>query len=122
MNGRSSSPAPGELSAANVVKYLVRRGVIGRADGVTRVVELGAGVSNTVLAVEAGSVRVVVKQALPRLRVADEWLADPRRAITEGRAIQRWCELLPGKAADVLDRDDDDCIVTIRLAPPHWRS
>lgn len=122
MLARSYSLAPGELSATNVVTYLVGRRVIGRADEVTRVVELGAGVSNTVLAVEAGLVRVVVKQALPRLRVADEWLADPRRAITEGRAIERWCELLPGKAADVLDRDDDGCIITIRLAPPHWRS
>jgi hypothetical protein len=30
--------------------------------------------------------RVVVKQALPRLRVEDEWLAKRERAINEARA------------------------------------
>ena len=57
------------LSAETVGVYLAERGVIPPGVRVAAS-ELGGGVSNVVLAVRAGDLRVVVKQALPRLRVA----------------------------------------------------
>jgi hypothetical protein len=43
---------------------------------------LGGGVSNWVILFDCGG-GVVVKAALPRLRVRDEWLVDPSRAVLE---------------------------------------
>ena len=58
------------LSAASVGAYLQARKVFRKGDSM-RVDELGGGVSNIVLAVSCEDTRVVVKQALPRLRVED---------------------------------------------------
>src|SRR5438445_7786193 len=76
------------LDETTVVDHLRARAVLDAGEpAVAR--RLGGGVSNTVLAVDAPSRRVVVKQALPRLRVEREWLADPARTVTEGRALRR---------------------------------
>jgi aminoglycoside phosphotransferase (APT) family kinase protein len=106
------------LDATTVGDYLVRRGVLERPPD--RVVELAGGVSNVVLLAEAGPTRVVVKQALPRLRVADEWYADPARALTEARALRLLGELTPGAVPDVLDEDADRFALTIAAAPDGW--
>ena len=55
---------------------------------------LGGGVSNWVILFDCGE-GVVVKAALPRLRVRDEWLADPSRAVLEGRAMAALGARLP---------------------------
>ena len=70
-----------------------------------RVEELGGGVSNVVLAVSWEDKRVVVKQALPRLRVEDEWLAKRERAVNEARALQLAARITPGRVPALLDVD-----------------
>jgi 5-methylthioribose kinase len=62
-----------DLDEQNVLAYLSSRGLVPAAGGKVR--QLGGGVSNVVLAIGEGPGSMVVKQALPRLRVADEWLA-----------------------------------------------
>ena len=57
------------LSAASVGAYLQARKVFRKGDSMR--VDEGGGVSNIVLAVSCEDTRVVVKQALPRLRVED---------------------------------------------------
>jgi len=112
---------PALLSAETVADYLVARGVFEDARGV-EARELGGGVSNVVLAVRCGDRRVVVKQALPRLRVADEWLAKRERAITEAAALRLAGRLSPGTVPDVLDVDHDACVLTITAAPNGWEN
>ena len=73
------------LTAATVLPYLRARGVIGPEPATAD--ELGGGVSNVVLAVRAGETGLVLKQALPRLRVAEEWLAKRERTLVEARAL-----------------------------------
>ena len=73
------------------------------------------------LSVHRGDLRVVVKQALPRLRVADEWLAKRERAITEGEALRLAQQLTPGSVPQVLDVDEVACALTITEAPADWR-
>jgi 5-methylthioribose kinase len=107
------------LSAATVGEYLVGRGLVRPGDRV-EARELGGGVSNVVLAVQADGLSCVVKQALPRLRVATEWLAKRERAITEGKALALAARLTPGAVPDVLDLDEEACAVALALAPPHW--
>ena len=64
--------------------YLAARGLHATADGLD-VEELTGGVACAVFAVHGEGKRVVVKQALERFRVADEWLVPPERALTEAR-------------------------------------
>ena len=93
--------------------YLQARKVFRTGDSL-RVEELGGGVSNIVLAVSCEDTRVVVKQALPRLRVEDEWLAKRERAINEARALRLAHTITPGCVPALLDVDrrplrvDDD--------------
>lgn len=109
------------LSARTVASYLVERGLFDR-QGTVEARELGGGVSNVVVLARQGSLRVVVKQALGRLRVADEWFARRDRAVTEGEALVLAQRLVPGFVPEVLDVDREACAITISAAPPGWRS
>src|SRR2546421_6477888 len=99
---------PALLSAETVADYLAARGIFDDARGV-EVRELGGGVSNVVLAARRGDRRVIVKQALPRLRVVEEWMAKRERSINEGEALRLAGRLSPGTVPDVLDIDHDAC-------------
>jgi 5-methylthioribose kinase len=79
-------------------------------------------VSNVVLAARQNDRRVVVKQALGKLRVADEWLATRERAITEGEALRLAGRLIPGSVPAVLDLDRESCALTISEAPTLWKN
>ena len=85
--------------------YLVARGLVPRGVELT-VEELAGGVSGTVLAVRGPGIALVVKQALPRLRVADEWIAPARRTDTEAAALRLAARLIPGRVPPVVDSDD----------------
>ncbi len=104
------------LSVASVADYLAARGVLPGSDGVLAR-ELGGGVSNVVISAHHGDQRVVVKQALPRLRVHDEWLAKRERALNEGEALRLAAEITPGSVPRVLDVDGELCALTIEEAP-----
>ncbi len=78
---------------------------------------LGGGVSNWVIRFDVGP-GVVVKQALAQLRVREEWLADPRRAVLEGYAMAALGERLPaGDVPQVLFVDEDLCLLGMMSAP-----
>jgi 5-methylthioribose kinase len=107
------------LTAESAAAYLRARGVIG--DDPATADELGGGVSNVVLAVTSGDRRLVLKQALPRLRVESEWLAKRERALAEGRALAIAHRVLPpGSVPEVLDVDPDRFALTIERAPEGW--
>ena len=71
-----------ELSEKNAAQYLKSRGIL-----VNRVTELGGGISNVVLLVEAGEQSFVLKQSLSQLRVKDKWLADRSRIFREMESL-----------------------------------
>src|SRR5437773_11319639 len=72
-----------------LVRYLKARGSIGRLEQPTITV-LGGGVSNRVVLVTRGNGEAwVLKQALPKLRVAVDWFSSPERVHREAAAI-RW--------------------------------
>ena len=119
MNERPREPWDELLSVASVGGYLRARKVFREGDSM-RVEELGGGVSNIVLAVSCEDTRVVVKQALPRLRVEDEWLAKRERAINEARALRLASTITPGCVPALLDVDSDLCTLTMTAAPSDW--
>jgi aminoglycoside phosphotransferase (APT) family kinase protein len=122
-SGRSVAAAPLAapiLSPETAQAYLASRGLLGPAEPVV-VSELGGGVSNVVLSVSTPAGAMLLKQALPRLRVADEWLAKRERAVTEAAALRLAGSLLPPLVPAVLDVDAGACALTIAHAPASWR-
>ena len=94
----------------------MRRGVFTSADGLD-IEELTGGVACAVFAVRGEGKRVVVKQALERFRVADEWLVPPERALTEARALELMARLAPGSVPRLLDSDPDAFALVMEEAP-----
>jgi 5-methylthioribose kinase len=114
-----------ELNAENAVEYLRGRPEYAGASRID-CQELGGGVSNTVLMVETDQERFVVKQALPQLRVKDEWLADRGRILRERDSLVDAAKLLPrGWVPEVLWSDDPNYLFAMRAAEEpseFWKS
>lgn len=91
------------LSGESAPQYLADCGVAG--DFKCR--ELGGGISNIVVLAESDHERLVLKQALPQLRVADEWLAERSRIFRERDGLIAAADILPaGWVPRVLWSDD----------------
>ena len=106
---------PFELSAASAAAYLSGRGL---AMAGAQIRELGGGVSNTVLLVEAGAERFILKQALGKLRVEQEWLSDRERVFRESAVLRKLRPLLPpGALPEVLFEDRERFLFAMSAAP-----
>ena len=83
-----------------------------------RITELGGGVSNTVLLVETGDRRFVLKQALGKLRVEDDWFSDRERVFRESAAM-RWLapHLAAGSVPEILFEDRENCLFAMTAGP-----
>jgi len=111
-----------ELAAGNAAEYLALRGM----GGTPRVTELGGGVSNTVLLIEKDGSRFILKQALGKLRVHDDWFSDRERIFRESAAL-RWAapHLPAGSVPEVLFDDRENCLFAMSAAPDDavtWKS
>src|SRR5438552_11302079 len=105
------------LRRDRVLPYLRQVGVL--PPGVPAKVErLSGGVSSAVFRVECGTKAVVVKQALPKLRVHDEWLSRVERSATEARAAAVLHRLLPqGSVLPPLHFDERRSLFVMPSAP-----
>jgi 5-methylthioribose kinase len=113
--------------AGALVGYLKRTGRVDEGeDLVVRV--LAGGVSNRTVLVErpeAGEAWVV-KQALPKLRVAVDWFSDPERIHREALGL-RWLEELapPGTTTSLVFEDRENHLLAMEAVPePHenWKT
>jgi len=100
-----------QLSSDNVGEYLASRGLV-RPE---TVVELGGGVSNVVLLVESSEYRLVVKQALAKLRVEQDWFCDPGRVLRESAAMR--CLAGVVNVPEVLFEDRENLCFAMSAAP-----
>lgn len=101
-----------QLEESNTKFYLAARGIAAE-----RVAVLGGGVSNTVILAETTSGRMVLKQALAKLKVKEEWLSDPRRTVRECTAIRLIApHLPPGSVPEILFEDQENCIYAMSAA------
>lgn len=108
-----------ELTEGNAPGFLAGRIEV---SGNVRARSLGGGVSNNVVLVEDGSLRIVLKQSIPRLRVRDEWLADRSRIFREWDAIEALGPVLPrGRLPELLFRDDARFLYAMRAASGQCR-
>lgn len=102
------------LNTQTVVPYLTSRGII---SGSAEVEELTGGVSNVVLALKSGDKDFVLKQALPQLKVQQEWLADQRRAIVEADAMRLFHSITPEAVPAIIDSDAEAFTLTMERLP-----
>ena len=84
-------------------------------------IELRGGVSSSVFLTERDGTRVVVKRALERFKVADEWLVPRERVLAEAEALELMGRLAPGSVPRVLDLDPATFTLTMEAAPEDWR-
>lgn len=109
-----------ELTPETVQHYLRDKGLA--ADGETiRAVALGGGVSNIVVRVERGSDPNrpwVVKQALAKLRVRDEWLCGRERILREAEAIGSLQLALGASSLPHVIHVDRDAFLYVMTAAP----
>ena len=107
------------LTPADLPAYLVAHGVV--PDGAELAIDaLGGGISNDVWRVRwaGGGDGIVVKQALPFLRVEEVWAYDVGRSAVEHRALTAIGRLLgPGHAPAVVFADDERHAFAMDCAP-----
>ena len=88
--------------------------------------ELGGGVSNTVLLTEVDGLRMVMKRALHKLRVEQDWFSDPGRIFRESAAIRALAPHLPeGSVPRIFFEDRTGLQIGMSAAPPEaetWKA
>ncbi len=104
------------LEAGNLAGYLRDQGLVPSAADVA-VDALSGGISNVVLRARWDDGCVVVKQSLPRLRVAADWEFDRRRVFVERDCMRALAEILPGSAPTVSFSDDRQFAFGMSCAP-----
>lgn len=103
------------LTATTAKDYLVSAGLI-PADEPLAVRELAGGVSNVVLLIErTNGERLVLKQALPRLRVEQEWLCSIERIWREVEVLRLCGRLLDQGTAGRETRDRGQVNIEVRV-------
>lgn len=109
------------LSEFNAADYLAGCGLITPAAARAATAQsLGGGVSNVVVRVDAPGEPggLVLKQSLPRLRVEQEWLADPERIYREAASLRYLAEVLPASALPKVVHEDRANYLFIMTAAP----
>lgn len=111
---------------ADAIAYLRRRGVIGAGEH-PRVQALAGGVSSrTVLVERDGARSMVLKQSLPKLRVAVDWFSSPERIHREALALRWFSQLGPaGAFTEFYFEDAQEHLIAMEAVPqPHsnWKT
>lgn len=108
-----------------LLAYLRGTGRIG-LDETVEVRPLSGGVSNRTVLVRRSEERDwVVKQALPRLRVASEWLSDPRRIHREAAGLRCLSRIVPDAVTPLVFEDEENRLFAMEAVPqPHdnWKA
>jgi len=122
---RAGPPAQGvaapepeeELDLETLPAYLRRHGLV--PDGAeVRCEYLGGGISNVLMRYRVDGDCGVVKQSRSRIRVAEEWLCDVRRILTERDAIRYLHGLLPpGVVPRIRFSEDANYLFVMDCAP-----
>jgi 5-methylthioribose kinase len=93
---------------------------IGAEPGQWNVSEVGDGNLNLVFMVTSGDKGVVVKQALPYVRlVGDSWPLPLSRSFFEYEALRRQTQRDPGSVPEVYHFDRDQAIIAMQMLSPH---
>ena len=104
------------LTDLTVIDYLIKHEVVTSAKD-THVEILTGGVSNTVLSITTENQNLVLKQALPELKVAQKWEADQRRAIVEADALRLFHRISPNVVPKLVFIDPIEFVLIMERLP-----
>ncbi|MCM3761386.1 phosphotransferase [Alkalihalobacillus oceani] len=96
--------------------YLLGHGLVASGETV-HYSALTGGVSCKVVKVERNGKSFVVKQALPKLNVKDDWFSDIRRILIEKDCLIALNELIPEAVPDFVHSDDEQFLYVMEAAP-----
>lgn len=108
----------------NLESYLLDRGVISKKDGYS-MHYCNGGVSCTVAFVYAGQKPIIIKQALEKLKVKEDWFCDPNRMGIEYYSNKIYHRLAPDCAPEVYFYDEKNYIYGREAVPEHcsmWKA
>jgi aminoglycoside phosphotransferase (APT) family kinase protein len=108
---------PEGAAPAEIVAVLRRAGFVA-ADIEPRFVALTGGVASDIWKVETGGPPIVVKRALPKLRVAAEWLAPVERNAAEADWFRVVGTIVPEAVPEVLFHDTPSGLFAMPYFPP----
>ncbi|GII26862.1 S-methyl-5-thioribose kinase [Planotetraspora mira] len=114
------------LTVETVPRYIAERpalrGLIDPAQ-ITRVRDVGDGNMNLVFVVESSGGNLVLKQALPWVRIDPTWPITPERNRFEAQALRAHGSAAPGLVPAIYDADDARHVVAIEDLSDHrvWR-
>ncbi|GAB2504969.1 phosphotransferase family protein [Microbulbifer agarilyticus] len=103
--------------------YLIEKGLLHSQDATFT--PLSGGVSCEILLVDDGQARFVVKRALDKLKVKDDWFADIKRNITEQEYLRYVGAFLPESVPAILYSDAEQyffCMEMIEGGLENWKS
>ena len=101
-----------------IIRFLERSELVAEGEDL-QAERLPGGVSSDIWLVRTRAPRTFcVKRALPRLRVAAEWIADPRRNATEVAWLSRVARVNPDAAPKVLASDAALGVFAMEYLPP----
>lgn len=108
-----------ETLSARLGSVAAMRGTLGDPAG-WRVREVGDGNLNLVFIVEAGNAGLIVKQALPYVRlVGESWPLPLKRSFFEYHALTRQAARDPGRVPTVLHFDEAQSLIVMEFLTPH---
>jgi 5-methylthioribose kinase len=124
-----STNSSGRVNIENIpelVDYLRTSGRI-EPDELPQCRVLAGGISNrTILVSRPNGEKWVLRQALGRLRVADEWFSSPKRILREAAGMRSLLRIAPpGSITRLLFTDDENDLLAMEYVPePHenWKT
>jgi len=108
----------------DVLEYLKEKKLI-EADNSAQIKRFGGGVSCKVIQIKSKNSSFVIKQALSKLRVKDNWYSDRSRIITERRCLATYYKIVPEYVPKVLYHDDSNYLFVMESASSEsmpWKS
>lgn len=106
-----------EISNLNKLDQYLRDKNIVKSDEKITIDVLNGGVSGNVMKVKTADRTMVVKQALEKLKVKDEWLSDPSRIITEKNCLEVYNNIIPKVVPKLYFFDDANFLYGMECAP-----
>ena len=100
-------------SQKRLAGVLIREGLLDGPDDRIRFVPMSGGVSSDIHLITDGAHKIVMKQALSKLRVKDDWYADVKRNHFEHEYIRYVSSLDPGIVPRVLYSNDEEGFFTM---------
>jgi aminoglycoside phosphotransferase (APT) family kinase protein len=106
------------VATPSISRFDVERLGLARPTDAVRISPLTGGVSSDICKVDAGDRAFVIKRALPKLRVADDWEAPTSRNRHEADWLEVIAGILPDAAPVVLARDDEAGLFAMEYFDP----